>query len=237
MAVDDGYTVVLMHFDGVDGSTDFVDESGKAWSNNNSDCEIDTAQKKYGQSSLLNGDVAKNGYITTADHADFSFGSDDWTLEYYTYITAVQVTGDGYAALIGASSNASDRTIGILVTSDSKLVFTLGHAGTTVYIYASDALSTGQWYHIAAVKYGSTVTMYVNGIVQGANATISGPLIEPTLITFGGGYSSSGLAAWYDELRISKGIARYTAAFTPPGAPFGPPSGEYMYFADGLSVY
>ena len=55
MAVDDGYTVVLMHFDGVDGSTDFIDESGKAWTNNNSDCEIDTARSKFGASSLLNG--------------------------------------------------------------------------------------------------------------------------------------------------------------------------------------
>lgn len=237
MAVDDAYTVVLMHFDGVDASTDFIDESGKAWSNNNSDCELDTADKKFGVSSLKNPNVAGGGYITTADHADFSFGSDDFTLEYFVNIATVPLAGDGHSCFITASSNSSDSEVQIRVNSDAKLRFDMGHGGGTVSIVSSDALATGQWYHIAWVKYGTTVTMYIDGVVQGANATISGPLIEPTIITFGGGYNSSCLAAWYDELRISKGIARYTAAFTPPAAPFGPPSGEVMYFADGLSIY
>lgn len=48
MAVDDGYTVVLLHMNGTDASTTFTDESGKTWTAGGN-AQIDTAQSKFGQ--------------------------------------------------------------------------------------------------------------------------------------------------------------------------------------------
>jgi hypothetical protein len=71
MPVDDIYTKSLLHFDGDNASTTFLDESGKTWTRYG-DAQISTAQNKFGPSSgLFDG---TGDYITTPQNADFDFG-------------------------------------------------------------------------------------------------------------------------------------------------------------------
>ena len=75
MAVDDGYTVALLHMDGADTSTTFTDESGKTWTANGN-AQIDTAQSVFGGASgLFDG---TGDYLSASDHADWQLdgGSD-----------------------------------------------------------------------------------------------------------------------------------------------------------------
>jgi hypothetical protein len=88
---------------------------------------------------------------------------------------------------------------------------------------AIGAVSVNTWYHVAITRQGNTFRTYLNG-VQGSTWTSSAALYTPTKpLGIGsnpdGSYSLNG---WLDELRITKGVARYTgaASFTPPTAPF-----------------
>ena len=76
-AVDDSYTVSLLHFDGTDGSTSITDESGKTWS---SSAQIDDAQSKFGGTSELFNSTTS---ITSPGNTDFVFGTDDFTIDFW----------------------------------------------------------------------------------------------------------------------------------------------------------
>src|SRR5687768_6144765 len=99
MAIDEVYTVALLHMDGADGSTTFTDESGKTWTARG-DAQIDTAQSVFGGAS---GRLDGNGdFVDTPDHADWDFGSGDFTLDLRVRFAAVGTAyfithGDTYA--------------------------------------------------------------------------------------------------------------------------------------------
>jgi hypothetical protein len=113
-------------------------------------------------------------------------------------------------------------------------------SGSTVTATACDAINDINWHHYAVVKYGSVLTLYVDGVggaTTGAPSTALVDGITGPSIGGAGGPSVNSFNGWLDEIRFSKGIARYTANFTPPNSPFYPTLGEYVYFADGYSVY
>ena len=90
---------------------------------------------------------------------------------------------------------------------------------TTGYASSGTALSTGQWYHVAFVRQSGTVKFYLNGTLDYNAGSVT------TNITELGGYIGGQNAQYYtncyvDDLRITKGFARYTANFTPPDAAF-----------------
>jgi hypothetical protein len=88
----------------------------------------------------------------------------------------------------------------------------LGTTGTTT-------LSTGQFYHIAAVKNGSNVQFYVNGTADGSAFSFT-PNASQYIYIGSDGAAGNQLNAYIDDLRITRGIARYTANFTAPVGPF-----------------
>jgi len=93
----------------------------------------------------------------------------------------------------------------------------LTSAGTSFY---TAGITTGAWYHFAAVRNGSTVTLYVNGSSVGSYTNSNS--IGSTSKTLYIGVQNNG-AAWpwngyIDDLRITKGAARYIGNFTPPVA-------------------
>jgi len=84
-------------------------------------------------------------------------------------------------------------------------------------------MATGQWVHIAAVKNGSSIKIYENGTETGSG-TLSSIYNSGQPVSIGGLNSNSPinfLGGYIDELRISKGIARWTSDFTPPSVPYG----------------
>ena len=78
----DGFTKVLLQFNGADASTTITDVnaggSAHTWTANGN-AQIDTAQSKFGGASLLCDGTGD--YVTTPDHADFTLGSSDFTID------------------------------------------------------------------------------------------------------------------------------------------------------------
>lgn len=103
--------------------------------------------------------------------------------------------------------------------------FTANTTNFNAYVQAgsititSATVVTNTWQHVALVRAGSTVTLYVGGTSRGTT-TNSGTMgyTNPTQGTLGLG-GSTGLR-YFDEVRVTKGVARYTANFTPPTEAF-----------------
>ena len=86
-------------------------------------------------------------------------------------------------------------------------------------MYASSNLTAGVWRHIVYVRNGNVITLYING-TSVATQAFSGPMKEDGSNDFLITVVGSGLNGYMQDVRITKGIARYTANFTPPTAAF-----------------
>jgi hypothetical protein len=101
-------------------------------------------------------------------------------------------------------------------------MLTLATSLGQIDITSTNAIGTGSWVHIAATRSGSSFRLFING-TQDGSATSSG-IVGSTSDYFSvggtGGTNPDTMTGYIDDLRITKGYARYTANFTPPTAAF-----------------
>ena len=206
--------VLLLHGDGADGSTDIVDssQSGHAITVNGS-AQISTAQSKFGGASAYFGGTGD--YLDAGASTDFNFGTDDFTIEMFFY----RASASGRMDLCGRYLNLSTGFgISTSVYSAGDVLF---YFGTNALCISLGGLWTvGVFNHIAAAKSGQTLRMFINGALA-ASATTTLSISGGNSLKIGAAGNATQLFLGYiDELRITKGVARYTADFTPPTAPF-----------------
>ncbi len=226
MAVDDAYTISLIHPFGEDESTSISDESGKAWTAGGT-AKIDTAQSYFPDASLYfnTGD----NYISTPDSADWRLdggsNSNSWTWD-----ARIRFETDPGAGIRGFWQQYVDdgNRFGLYITNFSELTFVIRTgAVSTVVITNTWNPAANTWYHIAVVKQGTTgYKMFIDGTQVGSTQTDTD--VMPDLAgTFylgkyiSGGPTNNGMGGWMQESRFSKGIARWTANFTPPTDRYG----------------
>lgn len=209
---------LLLHFDGANGSTTFTDSSAAPKSVTASgSAAISTAQSEFGGASLgLTG-----GFLSVANSADFDTATGDFTVEFWLRPTSLAASAILFtkadATVVGYPYQAYVTTSGGIVfrSYDTAAVelFSIATAGGLV------AVGTGA--HLAFVRFGSTFTVYVNGVASGSD-TYSGSLPTNVFPMSIGAYSNGAypLSGHIDEFRFTKGVARYTANFTPPTEPF-----------------
>ena len=207
--------VLLLHADGSNGATAFTDSStsGKTMTANGN-AQISTAQSKFGGSAAFFDGTTD--YLSTGDSADYAFGSGDFTIDAWIRLGATGIN-HAIAAQIDEAT-APDTQWEFLVTSGNKLQFFSNVSGIT--LTGNTSLSANTWYHAAIVRSGNNFTLYLDGIADGyvsSSASIDNPSSKNLTI---GRYvdSSAGhdFNGYIDELRISKGSARWTVNFTPP---------------------
>lgn len=209
--------VSLLHMDGTDGSTTFTDEVGKTWTAHSS-AQIDTAESRFGGASGL---FPGGGWIETASSADFGFGTDDFTLEGWYRLPSGGVGGNMTALDTRSGSNAG---VGVYMSSTGGIgvADSLAYANNSAVIaVASTPFTQGAFQHWAIVRQGTAVTGYLDGAVV-FTTTDSRTLAAAATCFIGDNYvaPSQPLTGHLDEVRITKGTAIYTSAFTPPSSPF-----------------
>lgn len=194
----------LLHMDGSNGGTTFTDQTGKTWTRTGN-VTTSTAQAKFGQSAVFDG---SGDWLDGPSNADFTFGTGDFTIECFVRIGTI------------AGSNRGIFSFG------SNLSLYVASTGSNLYwfdgstnLLATPAPAQNTWHHVAICRQGSTIRMFLNGALV-SSATYS-TNIASTNMRIGTSTTGVGtLDGYIDEFRVTKGVARYTAAFTPPSAPF-----------------
>ena len=108
-------------------------------------------------------------------------------------------------------------------TDAEKLRFQLYDGTSAPAAISTGTISNDTWTHVAAVRSGSTITLYINGTADGTvssavNIVSHGALQVGRQILVSA--TDQMWLGYIDELRISKGIARWTSNFTPPSSAY-----------------
>jgi len=207
-----GEIVSLLHFNGANGSTTFTDETGKSWSRTGS-AVISTAQSVFGGASLSL--PATTDYLTAASHADFAYGTADFTVELWirpTVLSGVKVFFDHRSS--GAPSAA-------------RPTLYLGGSALRYYVNGADRISGGtlainNWYHIALCKKAGETKLFLNGEQVGSTWTDSTSYTQGPL-SLGINADNPGVPlafqGFMDEVSVMAFAAKYSSGFTPPAIP------------------
>lgn len=228
MAVDDTFTKALLHMDGADGSTTFTDESGKIWTAAGN-AQIDTAQSVFGGASgLFDG---SGDYVYSADNADWCTDSGDATWDFRLRVSSLP---SAYKAICGQRLADGGEDAFVIWIDDSNKIraYWTNSSGTSYNVISNSAISANTWYHIAVVLVGGVLKLAIDGVFQTSAATVSGSHRNSSsafAIGRQGEYNNYYFNGWIDEFRYSKGIARWTANFTPPATAYVPILGNAFW--------
>ena len=180
--------------------------------------QIDTAVKKYGTGSLeFDG---SGDYLEAPYNKAYAF-SGDFTVEFWIYYISHVGSYTGIICCANTHTGSGAPTAGWILsfysTGDDLLWEIAGQGGFT----STSSLSKNQWVHLAVVRSGSTVTLYMDGVSVGSK-TQSGTADSVSFPLFVGRGRSTVSTPYFegyiDDIRITNGIARYTSSFTPPDA-------------------
>ncbi|MFN4003318.1 MAG: LamG domain-containing protein [Hylemonella sp.] len=221
---DDPYfssTSLLMRCNGSDNSTLFLDESAnpkaiQAFDN----ARIRTTVSKYGGASAFfdgSGD-----YLQLSSNTDFDLGS-TYTIELWVYpLTLTNNSGLLHRGFYSTSTNIWDNfSFSIrMLGANMRCYFWATSNANEQRVDVSGALVTNLWQHIAMVRDGGVGRVYIDGVLKGSVSGLNAPLSSNRPLKIGLWDYSAGnewFNGYMDDIRITKGVARYSSNFTPPG--------------------
>jgi len=207
-------TVLLVHADGTNGSTTFTDASliGHPLVTSATGASVSTTTQKFGSGSLA---LTGAGFVKVTGTTNFQFGSAPFTIECWAYLSSAP----SIAGLVTEYSAGDGYFFGTIF---GNLAFWyIDGASALVQFASTTAPTTGVWHHYAADRdAGGTLRIYIDGVVV---ASTSAPTFANSIQPVNIGNDNGTGRTWpgyIDEVRVTKGIARYGGAFTPPSAPF-----------------
>ena len=178
--------------------------------------QLSTAIKKYGSASMRFDGTGD--YLTIRNSQNFAFGSGNWTIELWVYLNSS--ARQGFVALGDASGTNVPWEIGVNASGKFRLLTQT--SGGQIIMDGTTTPTTGIWYHVAGVRNGGTATLYVNGVAEATSSSLSTNSLTTETNAIQVGKYSYGfeLNGYIDDLRITKGVARYTSNFTAPTIAF-----------------
>jgi hypothetical protein len=218
--------VLLSGFEAANLATSAPDESSfggtLTMSNGSPNCFVTTADKKFGTASVRRTMTQK---VSIGDSTRWNFGSNPWTVEAWIKFNTIQATFEYIVAHYDINAQRSwallknGSLIQIALSSDGGAATTLASADWSP--------STGVWYHVAADYDGTSYRTYVDGAMKGKTTTAAiAPFDSPAELTLctalSNGAVNGGYDGWMDEVRITRGLARYAsdAGYTVPAEAF-----------------
>lgn len=209
---------LLLHCDGANGSTTFTDTSPTPKTVTVAgNAQVSTAQSRFGGASALFDGTGD--YLTVPNSSAFEFGASDLTIEFWMNTT----TTTAYACLLSKDTSLfSPGAWAILINGTGSGAIQLWNASynqAVVMLSApSAAVNDGVWHHIAITRSGSSWGLYKDGalITSITWAGTMAALAVDFAVGRDSGFPARDFVGHIDEIRITKGVARYTSSFTPP---------------------
>lgn len=239
--------VLLLHFEGTNGQTTTVDSSlvqnTVALNGNvNGSAALSTVQEKFGASSMVLPQTSSNAafgaaavsVITQGSPLDILSGTADFTIDGWFYLSTAALStnmvifdfGNDQSSFSGPGANSG---IQLRAANGGPASGFLNLPAVMGWIGLNNApgltLSPNTWYHFAVVRAAGTGMLFLNGALQGQTAPNSWVNYvfpaTPSLAAFGSSATFVGSynPGFLDEIRVTKGLARWTSNFTPPTGP------------------
>ena len=220
-----GNVVLLMGYEGVNGSTGapgMTDESPAAHgvATGLVNATISNTKVEFGSTSLF----LNSGRIQYANSNDWNFGAGNFTLELWVNFNSLA----GIQRFISTWNGTNDSNLGFtlgMTSAGTRLTWEVSTTGINGFIdiNAVWAPVINQWYFITLDYNGTTYRAYVNGTMIGSSTTARTIFNSTHNLNIGSDNDgSSPLLGYMDELRITKGVARYASdsGFAVPTAAF-----------------
>jgi len=159
MAGLDSNTKLMLHCNGTDESTTFIDDSDSAHTvTAQGTAQLDTAYKKWGiASGWFDGN---SDYLSIPDSVDWDILSNttnDWTVDFWT-----RINGSGYKNWIWQSVDVTHR-YGLYMSGNDYVVYYAVNGGTADSCTTTTDMDDGNWHHVALIIKGSDLGIYING--------------------------------------------------------------------------
>jgi len=213
---------LLLRGDGTNGSTTILDESFSpktvtAYGN----AQISTAQSKYGGSSLYFDGTGD--YLGLPDSSDFATGTSNFTLECWYYPIAKLTNYPRIFQVGTAAWGTSDNWTFLDRHNSANTKFAwacVAFGGNAMLMTSTTTVTNNTWYHLAVVRDGSTFRLFVNGVQEDTYTNAGAVTSSASTAAWVGSAAGAGDSTnngYIDDLRFTKGVARYTSNFSPPG--------------------
>ena len=208
-------TELLLPLEGTNGATTTSDSSNRNRSIvfAGTGGSISSAASKFGNTSVLFNSAGHSRLQVSVDSTLNATG--DFTLEAWIYDTSTS----GYPTFCW---NSTASSLGVYVylgnnatSGSNKVVRMWSNNSVTVF---STELPQSQWYHFALVRSGTSVKVYINGTADATVRTDSGTFLfgDTSTLEIGSHSTQYPFNGYMDDIRMTKGVARYTSNFTPP---------------------
>jgi hypothetical protein len=214
---------LLLHCEGSNGGTTFTDNSPSPKTptiSGTGSITTSTTHAKYGSTGIWVNSATAAVAMDYATDAGFGFGSGDFTMEAFVY-------SNNTSSLINTIFDTRDGShTGICFWMGggvfSQPANVLGISSNSAVLATGGTVAANTWVHLAIARSGTTLKGFVDG-VQAFSITDSRTYASSAPCRFGLDYAATAaqnLLGYVDELRITKGVARYTTGFTPPSSAF-----------------
>ncbi len=224
--------VSLLHMDTITGTVLYSDTGN--WSTSNAG-NIIAGAARFGDLGYSNTSNSQSNYITyTGNATDFNPLDSDFTMEAWVYMTQNPTGFGGW--IISQDNTTHPRGLNMTVNTNGTMLM---NCWTSNGVYdnvdsGATLVPLNTWCHVAATRSGTTMYLFLNG-AQVGTGTKTGPQqnLSSVGITIGRiatGPQTTVFPGYIDEVRITKGVARYTANFTVPSGPFPDATTQSLYY-------
>lgn len=217
------YDVARLAFDGTDTSTTMTDALGHTFTASGT-AQLKTGKKRYGTASLYY-DNASAG-VTGSTSTDWDMGAGNFCIDgFFSPLSTNQLNGL-FCIDNATGADTAANSIDISQNNAGDLIARIFISGVAYDIQtATNLLFVNSWYHVAFVRVGTGIYLYLDGTLVGSNTNAgigtnavqfpASSVCRIGGIHFGGG-SIFPAHGYLDSWRVTKGHARYTTPFVPP---------------------
>jgi len=198
---------LLLHFDGVNNSTTFTDSSiNNLQFTSFNGARILTGVKRFGTGSgFFNG---INAYIATPDNTSLNFNNiEDFTIEGWIYFSTIK-----------PSAILTKQNGWVLYFDNGILHFGIPFVVNAIIGFWTPQINT--WYYWGVTRQNGTLRLFADNTLL-ATAAGNFSFSSSQELRIGVSHTQVYHHGYIDEIRITKGVARYTTpTFLPPSTPF-----------------